>query len=144
MAQMIDSDQRERFLRTAAELGYDPNELIPTRSSSVDGNFVRIMRGAHQRKYPCGTGINWADDAIRDLRAGVFGEPKAPAILTSNGALAVQIPGGPNKGKWAVDAWFEIESKRTAFPNNRVFPSEVEAQREGDLWLRNRLNGTGT
>lgn len=68
---MIPPESAERFLSAVRVIGYDSAEFVLNERVEGDKLIVFVTRGAIKRRYsPSG----WIEDALRELRAGVFGK----------------------------------------------------------------------
>lgn len=139
---LVDFRQREAFLKTAQELGFDPADFgFVGSTTTIADRLVHtaiVSRGNHTRRYPHGGDLRWLGDALKDLYAGLFGAPPDAELWNR----PVLIPDEPLKGKWMGDAFFRLrDGSRVEWSDpKRVFDTEEEAFRAGRDWLRNHMN----
>ena len=68
---MIPVEQSARFLSGVRAIGFEPEQFVLSRRNVPGALFVFVGRGAVERRYPP---ENWVDEALRELRAGVYGK----------------------------------------------------------------------
>jgi hypothetical protein len=69
---VIDPDDTMRFFSGVRAIGHDTNGFLVSDQMQGGQRVVFVSRGNVRRRY---SPSDWIDEALRELRAGIYGKP---------------------------------------------------------------------